>query len=231
MKNSNSLCELQRKIIKELKKESLSNDFIDFIKEKPPISPRERFAIYQSAYRLRMVESLRDDFPRVEEKVGRKEFEKLAWTFILNRPSTYASLSEVSQKFPLFLKSISEELQELASMDWIEILSFHTSRAGLGNILTAEEISEGIPFLLKTNPTLNHFKAKDKVHMAFLCRNKIETQEISFKEFELIEKLRSECSLEDLSAALSEGGFDYDRTQASLIEWIKSEIILCERKV
>ncbi|MGZ3745036.1 MAG: hypothetical protein ACXWRA_14765 [Pseudobdellovibrionaceae bacterium] len=70
MKNSTNLFELQLELQNAIKNKNLPQNLKEALYEKPPISISLRVQIYQEAYTLRLKESLRDDFPRVEEALS-----------------------------------------------------------------------------------------------------------------------------------------------------------------
>lgn len=63
----------------------------------------ERLAIYQNAYRARLLECLRAEFPAVVKLVGEEAFTDLAGAYLQEVPSTHPSLSELGREFPIFL--------------------------------------------------------------------------------------------------------------------------------
>jgi hypothetical protein len=123
MKPSKNLAEIQSDIQQAVKQSTTPASLASLIREKPPLSIPDRMKIYQEAYRIRLLESLHDDFARVLEHAGQSKFETLCLEFIVKQPSTYADLGQWSQHFSDFLSDKSPELNQLASMDWLEILS------------------------------------------------------------------------------------------------------------
>jgi len=229
MKNSITLFDLQKKISRQLKENSLSDEFVGLIQEKPPLSIKDRFEIYRYGYRLRMVQAIREDFPLLEEKIGENGLQDLIWDFVRLHPSTYASLSEVSQGFPLFLRSFSEEFYELASRDWIEILSYQCQKICSSNLATLQEIAEGVAFGLRKNPNLQVFKARDKVYVAVQWNHEIEARDFSFDEFALIENMTIIRTMDEVSCFMAQSNLNAQQMQSHLVDWIKSGIVLCEK--
>ncbi len=229
MKSSLSLFEIQKKIAKTIKEVSPSSELSSIVCEKPPISIQDRLEIYRDAYRARMTESLAEDFPRVQENIGENEFDQLAWSYIQEQPSRFASLAEVSQHFPKYLELISEELFELASIDWIEILSGHARSMDFKNKLSAKEIQQGVPFKLKTNPTLQSFIGKESIYIAFQCRDEVEVKLCRDFELNFFEQMQTSSTLQELSSLISSTNLAADEIQNLVIEWLKHEIVFCER--
>lgn len=222
-KSFSRLYEIQKEILKSIV-ESDANNLVHIISEKPPISTQRRIEIYQDAYEIRMLESLREDFPRLIEKIGEKEFEEKAQLFIKTCPSTYASLAEVSQKFPVFMRQYSEEFYELASVDWLEAQANYAGLPNPKNKISIQEIESGKPFQLVQNPTLRFFKGKDKNFIAYCNENETFVNEISGRDLEFLQKFAKPISAEQLEKQ----NFEIASIQPLITDWIKNEVIICQ---
>ena len=90
---------------------------------------RDRLAIYVDAYRLRLLDVLRDDFPGLMALSGDEEFERLGRSYIDAHPSTYFNARWYGEGLPDFLRSTlpwSEQpaLAEMALLEWGMTLAF-----------------------------------------------------------------------------------------------------------
>jgi hypothetical protein len=68
----------------------------------PPVQD-ERLAIYQRAYRLRLVETLHGMFPRLLRALGEPLFNDFALEFIRSDPPRGWTLARLAETFPQFL--------------------------------------------------------------------------------------------------------------------------------
>ena len=228
MKNLVKLSDIQRTLAQSILGAS-SDELASIICEKPPISSLKRIGIYQDAYRIRMLESLRDDFSRVEEQLDSAEFDRLAQAYIFEFPSRYASLAEFSQHFPEFLKKTSNELFELASIDWIEILSTQARGIKRENILSVIDIQSGAPCQLVLNPTLFFFKGTGALTISYRRSDEVFVKVISPSEFVILELLTQSMSVDKFSIVLGDLEKDITQVQSLISSFIQNEIIYCER--
>ncbi|CAM4431287.1 MAG: hypothetical protein LEGION0398_MBIBDBAK_01354 [Legionellaceae bacterium] len=76
--------------------------------EQAIVSPNKKYAnsrlkIYYEAYRLRLTDLLKIDFPCIYQWLGNKNFEKLALYYISKFPSTFFSAREFGKYMPTYL--------------------------------------------------------------------------------------------------------------------------------
>lgn len=97
--------------------------------ETPGFSRSERLDVYHQAYRLRLVEALRNDFPALECYVGAEAFAELCEAYIAVNPSRHASLRWLGERMPAFLREHEKTqanivLAELAEFEWSQVMAF-----------------------------------------------------------------------------------------------------------
>lgn len=68
----------------------------------PPVAD-ERLAIYQRAYRTRLLETLHGMFPRLRRAVGQQLFDEFALAFIDAEPPRGWTLERLAETFPRWL--------------------------------------------------------------------------------------------------------------------------------
>lgn len=107
--------------------------------ETPSFSKRERLQIYHEAYRLRLIDALRNDYPVLEAYVGEDEFITLATEFIAEYPSHNPSLRWLGEKLPNFLSKYVHskehiEVVELAEFEWRQVIAFDAADTSLASI-------------------------------------------------------------------------------------------------
>lgn len=105
----------------------------------PQFSRRERLQIYHSAYRLRLVEALRNDYSAVAQTLGEESFVKMCAEFIATYPSQHSSLRWLGKKLPAFLREqqYKTHICELAEFEWAQTMAFDAADASLA---TAENL-------------------------------------------------------------------------------------------
>ncbi|RYY74940.1 MAG: DUF2063 domain-containing protein [Gammaproteobacteria bacterium] len=111
-------------------------DANDLTLETPAFSRQERLAIYYNAYRLRLIDTLGNDYPALKFYLGDDNFEKLAIAFIDAHPSYHHSLRWFGEKLFLFLRdhdTWKEKIHviELAEFEWAQITAFDAADAYL----------------------------------------------------------------------------------------------------
>ncbi|HEY0943263.1 MAG TPA: DNA-binding domain-containing protein [Steroidobacter sp.] len=91
-----------------------------------------RLAIYSEAYRLRLTDALASTLPRLQQLLGKDEFEALAREYIDLSPSCYPSIRWFGDRLPQLLRRSFPEapwLEELASWEWAIAAAFDGANA------------------------------------------------------------------------------------------------------
>jgi hypothetical protein len=68
------------------------------------LSPEERLAIYQEAYRLRLIECLSDDYPALLHALGESAFRELVLAYIAAHPSRSPNLNAFGRQLSAFCR-------------------------------------------------------------------------------------------------------------------------------
>jgi hypothetical protein len=87
----------------------------------------ERLQIHADMYRTRLLDVLRDDFPRARAVVGDAAFDALAGRYLARRPSTHPSVRHVGGRFADHLAGDAEAppfLADLARLEWARVEVF-----------------------------------------------------------------------------------------------------------
>ncbi len=97
-------------------------------------SAEERLGVYYEAYRLRLLEILRDDFPGLCALMSDEEFESLGLQYLDQHPSHYPSVRLFGLHLEEFLAtdgSFAEQpcLAEMARFEWARGLAFDAANA------------------------------------------------------------------------------------------------------
>ncbi len=89
-----------------------------------------RLAAYWNAYRLRLLESLGNDYEKLRRFAGDERFEQLILGYIAEHPSRHRSIRWVGQQLPAYLQARNEAfLAELAEFEWSLGLCFDAPEA------------------------------------------------------------------------------------------------------
>ncbi|WNF46807.1 DNA-binding domain-containing protein [Pseudomonas sp. SG20056] len=93
------------------------------------LSAEQGLAIYHNAYRARLLEALRGDYPAVHGWLGDEEFDALALAYLDAHPSQHFSLRWLGAKLADFIDGYlipaqAAPLSELARLEWAFTLAF-----------------------------------------------------------------------------------------------------------
>ena len=111
----------------------------------PALSAEQGLAIYHNAYRARLLEALRGDYPTLHGWLGDAEFDALAGAYIAAHPSRHFSLRWLGAELASFIDSYlvpqqAAALAELARLEWAFGLAF--------------DAAEGVPLSLEQMASL-----------------------------------------------------------------------------
>ncbi|WP_325894736.1 DNA-binding domain-containing protein [Grimontia sp. NTOU-MAR1] len=94
----------------------------DWVKEsKGGLPSKDRLAIYYNAYRIRLIDILRDNFEHTAVYLGDDWFNQLAADYVQNHPSICNNIGYYGHLFAGFIaKQLPDDLEvaELAELDW-----------------------------------------------------------------------------------------------------------------
>jgi len=132
--NTKTLAELQASLQDFLLDKKVATD--DLTLETPAFSKSERLEIYHNAYRLRLIDTLSNDYPALKFYMGEDVFGELAREFIAVHPSHHPSLRWLGEKLPQFLRAHNNwqektHLAELAEFEWAQITAFDAADTSL----------------------------------------------------------------------------------------------------
>jgi hypothetical protein len=98
----------------------------------------ERLAVYARMYFSRLLESLREDYPKVAAVLGAKMFEQVVADYLLAHPSREPSLHRLGHSMSQFLTThpltcARPELADLARLEWARLEVFGASNVTVLN--------------------------------------------------------------------------------------------------
>jgi hypothetical protein len=99
------------------------------------LTAEQGLAIYHNAYRARLLEALRGDYPAVHGWLGDEEFDALALAYLSAHPSQHFSLRWLGAQLADFIDGYlvptqAAPLSELARMEWAFTLAFDADDVG-----------------------------------------------------------------------------------------------------
>jgi len=104
----------------------------------PTLAPAERVHVYAGMYLWRLVDALREDFPKLATVLGDDGFADLARGYIRAHPSTEPSIRHLGRALPDFLAGYQPAyLADLARLEWTRLQVFDAPDA---TPLTAAEL-------------------------------------------------------------------------------------------
>ena len=114
-----ALAELQR----QFQQHVLTGDdgVVGSIEASPTWPATDRLAIYSDAYRLRLIEALASNFPRLQQWLGADAFAAIARSYIDSHPSHYRSIRWFGAALPACLELSHADqpwLADLAQWEW-----------------------------------------------------------------------------------------------------------------
>jgi Putative DNA-binding domain len=115
-----SLAELQRRMQDSILKRNTNT--LPHVKQTPRDTPEVMFGVYQNAYRLRLVEILGNDHPRLKCFMGDEDFARMGGAYVDAHPSDQPNARWFSRHLPEFLAkawpwSRKPELSDLAILE------------------------------------------------------------------------------------------------------------------
>ncbi len=175
-----SLAELQTALQHYLLNEK--NNVDTFTGDTSNFSREERLGIYHEAYRLRLIDALRNDFPALEMFVGENRFVNIVDEFIKAYPSTNPSLRWLGTQLSKFLREHAitgneKAIYELAEFEWAQTTAFdakNTTQASLDDVRTLQN-TQWLGLKLEFQPALQrlHFYSNAPDIWQSLIKDKI----------------------------------------------------------
>lgn len=117
------------------------------LRDGPTLSGARGLAIYHNAYRARLLETLRGDYPAVRVWLGDDEFDAMMHAYLRAHPPHHYSLRWLGEQLPSFIEQhlIAEQaapLAELARLEWSFTLAFDAADT---EVLSLEQIANVPP--------------------------------------------------------------------------------------
>ena len=114
-----ALAELQQQFMRYL--HEAPNAFVDTLAASEGLAPAARAHIYRNAYRVRLLDTLKDSFDKTWAWLGDDAFEDAGLRYIADHPPTQFSLRRFGDRYADWLHGAwpaDPEVAELARLDW-----------------------------------------------------------------------------------------------------------------
>lgn len=222
-----NLSELQFKIQQVIQTKADLMEIQNEIVKTSSLSAADRIKVYQDGYFIRLSESLKDDFQRVQNKLEKNEFADLIKSFILTHPSKVRNLAEYSEDFLNYIQINKNSVYLEGVSDWLEVLSSYAQQPK--DQLSTDEIQNGQPFLVKKSPSTCYLKIKTQYVIAFSNLDSIQTEFIDEFQFSFLKLLETEKTLHEVSAYAQENALTEKQITDLVFSWIKKRIIYCKK--
>jgi hypothetical protein len=113
---------------------SFDSRLVQVVEGRGQLGPEERINIYARMYYARLLEVLREDFPRVAAILGCERFAEVSRAYLACHPSCHPSLRHLGGHFAVFLDTWPEVaafpfLSDLARLEWARLEVFDAPEA------------------------------------------------------------------------------------------------------
>src|SRR5438128_4778207 len=121
-----SLRELQQLFWRSLGDEpgTIAPELVEAVLPSSTLDSAARVQVYADAYSSRLLDVLREDFPRLSALLGRDGFEEIARDYLKSHPSEHPSVRHLGRAMAGFLEQRADlppYLAELARLEWARI--------------------------------------------------------------------------------------------------------------
>lgn len=148
-----------------------------WIAEVPPLSARDRLAVYSDAYFLRLLESLGSDFTATRRALGEDDFRRLVADYLAKRGSDSPNLTDLGRGLPEAaagheLGRKHPFLSELCLLEWTVLAALFTDRLPPFDPESFKGISaeDWVKVRLVFDPTVSLLETAWPVHRLWMNR-------------------------------------------------------------
>ena len=164
------------------------------ILESEKCSAADRLRIYSTAYYLRILETMKQNYSTLLDKMGEAEFATLVGDYILAHPPSHYSLNYVDQFFVEFIED--PELSDIALFEKIELECFFSKDTESLSLSDLEAIPQeewmGLELRLIPSCGLVEFQREEDKHLLFFRPElDVEYRSIDETQAELLEQLQA----------------------------------------
>jgi hypothetical protein len=148
-----------------------------WIAEVPPLSARDRLAVYSDAYFLRLLDSLGSDFTTARRALGDDDFRRLVADYLAQRGSDSPNLTDLGRDLPAAaarheLGRKHPFLSELCLLEWTVLAALFTDRLPAFDPESFKGISaeDWVKVRLVFDPTVSLLETAWPVHRLWMKR-------------------------------------------------------------
>jgi hypothetical protein len=222
-----NLHEIQKFFLKAVKNRNFEVLKNVEIKSGGPLSSKERFDIYETAYWVRMHDSLKEDFPKICENLGDGFYENVI-DFLNQYPSRYSGLGEVSLNFPAFIAKQYPAFADLAEIELATVLSQNSAwplilNSHRASLVPFDQLEKFTLDELKILWNTSTFLTKSQMVFQFEGQTKVLGTQIIDRD--LVFSFKKINNFSDLLAYLSERPEDPDDIRHVFERWSNHGLI------
>lgn len=182
---SRPLSELQRDFLSGILTESTPDN----------LGPHSRFGVYSRAYRIRLRDSLEEDFP--ETLAGIPHFESLLNKYIEEHPSSFWTVGEFAKYFPAFIRRTfpgEPELAFLAELEWARWVA-----ASIGDPFISPPVTSNAAIRILVNPSLQIVQSESENVLVYFAGGKLREERVSLEDVLFIKESLSGKDISDFT--------------------------------
>ena len=135
------LAELQRRFQRHLMGGDAEVARVVVDSERVPVATRLK--VYSDAYRVRLIEALGSNYPRLEQLIGKEAFAEVALRYLDRHPSTNRSVRWFGHRLPEMLREMHTAepwFADLASLEWMLAGAFDAPNDDVASVEALSQI-------------------------------------------------------------------------------------------
>lgn len=206
-------------------------DLEHHIAESEKFPAARRIKIYSTAYYLRILETMKDNYPRLLEKMGEEAFATLIGDYLLAHPPSNYSLNHIDQDFVTFIRDPA--LADIALYEKTRIESFlsRDSQSMTLNMLQQVPADKWMGLELKLIPScilVEFRREEEKPLLFFRPEYDVQYRPVDETEIQLIQQLQQSPRFDLLcerAAELCDGDDAISLVGNYLVQWVNDGII------
>lgn len=222
-----SLREVQKEFFNSVLNQNTSQELKKWITPKPSLSIENRVKIYQDAYRVRIHESINDDFMELKSQVGSKRFDSIVQSFVKENPSKVKNLAEFSRQFSDYLSLKYPDFKDAGLIAWTEIVSNYLPDPE--NILSTDQITLNDNCIIVVHPACQILKLENKINLFHRMQDEIQRKFLTEIEYDFFEFLSIDRSLQEITSYIEDHKINSNQLLCLISDWLANSIIYCKK--
>lgn len=208
------------------------------MRETAKVSARRRLEVYREAYRVRLHESLMEDFPRLSGVLGKRRFKSFARDYVSAFPSKHASLYELGRNVPMYLEACAKVglmppgLESLARRDLADLDAFLAPDPDPAQVASLDEVSErGAAICLSVHPSaravpIDAGSVATDAWLAWRSDGELREERISPAELQLFAELQRGRPLSELAQLPFIATWSEEALDRRISSWVAEGVLI-----